>query len=112
MTLATFLLELVLEIGAPALVVLIIVAILLYKCIRKVQDALSEGEFELGMRLAYHSDEQSSDSSDRDRAMWIGDEEVRTRRRDDSFFLRGPTPAAEILERLNPQQVAEESDGF
>jgi hypothetical protein len=72
---ATLNLPLILEIALPSLLALIVLPILLYKCIRKIQDALSDNEFG-GLGSGWASESEESPTIDRDIAMQLGQEDA------------------------------------
>jgi hypothetical protein len=70
-------LDLTLKISIPTVVALIVIPFLLYKCVRVIRDVVSESGDGKGMILNYDSDGGSSDTSERERAMWVGDDDTR-----------------------------------
>ncbi|OHT08417.1 hypothetical protein TRFO_23101 [Tritrichomonas foetus] len=92
---------LILEIVIPLAIALIVIPIILYKCIRKIQDMLSDDDYDMGVRLQFHTDgDDSQTTSDRSNPLALDSESfdgdntddeqdffnVRPRRRDVLFL--------------------------
>jgi hypothetical protein len=104
---------LILEITLPSLVAIIVLPYVLYRCIRKIQDALSDDQFEIGMGLGLASESESEDSptSDRDMAMRLREEDTGPKEyRRNTFFMDRPPLNARTTLQTRSRVSSESSD--
>ena len=87
---ATVNVPLILKATIPTVVLLIVVPILLFYCIRMIQDSLSEDQFQLGVRLEFNSEGGSSETANRENAMWLGDDDEFDNEERSDFFREDP----------------------
>ena len=87
---ATTNVPLILKATIPTVVLLIVLPILLFYCIRMIQDSLSEDQFQLGVRLEFNSEGGSSETANRENAMWLGDDDEFDNEERSDFFHEDP----------------------